>query len=126
MSYTYQATEIINDFEQNLYKMIEIRVLSSNDKFQHRAIPIWLSVEDNNNVANGFSFALSGNQKELIAYFTVDAFTGFSHNSSILFGYGTEVISGFGNFSPQNIPPLPDFLASIPHSIADNAWLQTL
>lgn len=125
MSYIYHITETLKDYSNELYKMIEIRIILPNSKFEHRAVPLQLTVVDGFNKVRAFINQLSGNQKELMAYFTVDAFTGFAGNATIEFGYDS-LLDSIDNVDIQNITPLPAFLVDVPHQIADNAWLATL
>jgi len=124
LSYTIQQT--LKEYNIILYLMIEIRVVLSDSKFEYRAIPIGLTVTDSVNSVNSFISIISGNQKELLTYFTVDAFTNFTNNSEIRFGYGSELIDVIGNVNIHDVLPLLSILESIPHQIADNAWLQNI
>jgi hypothetical protein len=128
MSYTYYITETLKEVQDTLYKMIEIRVILANSKFQQRALVSCLRVSDNtNNSVDSFITIISGNQKELMAYFTVDAFTNFSNNSKIEIVYGGYDVAGaIENVNVHNITALPTILAAIPHEIADNDWLENL
>lgn len=126
MSYTYQTTETLKDYAGILYKMNEIRITSLDGQFEHRALPIRVIVTNDISTVESFICIISGNQKELLAYFTTDAFSIFSGIVKIKFGYGGEFINVIDNVNIQNIISLPSLLAGIPHQIADNAWLQTI
>ncbi len=126
MSYTYKISEALTEINNELYKTIEIKIFSIDNKFTVMNTPFVLKVEDNVNEVFAFMAFTSGNEKELFTYFTVDAFTNFSTNSDIKFGYGTELMNIIGNVNIQDVIPLPSILESIPHEIADNAWLQSV
>jgi hypothetical protein len=126
MSYTYQIVETLRDYDDILYKMNEIRITLSDGKFEHKALPISVIVTNEINTVQSFICIISGNQKELLSYFTTDAFTIFSGLVKIKFGYGGIFIDVIENVNIQNIIPLPSILNGIPHQIADNAWLQTI
>lgn len=126
MSLSYKIQQTLKEYDNILYLMIEIRVVLSEGKLEHRAIPIGLSVTDNNNSVDSFISIISGNQKELLTYFTVDVFTNFSNNSEIKFGYGAELINVIENVNVHAVAQLPDLLENIPHEIADNNWLNSL
>jgi hypothetical protein len=49
MSYTYYITETLKEVQNTLYKMIEIRVILDNSKFQQRALVPCLRISDNTN-----------------------------------------------------------------------------
>jgi hypothetical protein len=86
-----------------------------------------LTVTDGVQGVDSFITIISGNQKELIAYFTVDAFTNFSNNSKIEIVYGGYDVTGaIENVNVHNVTALPAILATIPHEIADNEWLENL
>jgi hypothetical protein len=122
MSYTYQIREALRDYNGTTFKMIEIRIVNSDGKFEHRAYPISINVGS----VKSFITLISGNQKELIGYFTVDAFTGLSTSETLGFGYGFESIASIINVNVSNPIPLPPLFSSIPYQIATNAWLQSL
>jgi hypothetical protein len=127
MNYTYYITETLKEFQGTLYKMIEIRVTTNSSKFPRRALPEGLRVSDNTNSVNSFITKISGNQKELISFFTVDAFTNFTDNSKIEIVYGGyDVMGTIENVNVHNVTALPAILETIPHEIADNNWLANI
>lgn len=122
MSYTCQIREALKDYDDATFKMIEIRIINTDGKFQHRAFPISINVGS----VKSFITLISGNQKELIGYFTVDAFTGFSNNEIVIFGYVSEPIGSILGVNVLNPTPLPPLFSGIPYQTATNAWLQSL
>lgn len=126
MSYIHKISETLTQINNELYKTIEIKIISTNNKFIPMDIPFVLTVIDNANEVYAFMSFTSGDQKELLTYFTVDAFDNFNNNSDIKFGYGSELIDVIGSVNIHDVLPLPSILESIPHQIADNAWLQSV
>ena len=126
MSFSYEIKEALNEYDATLYKMIQFKIVNTNGRFEHRALPIIAVVSDGVNEVGSFINIISGNQKELRAYFTVDAFTGFSSSSTFNFGYGYEFENSIAGINVQAIPSLSAFFTSIPHQIADNNWLASL
>lgn len=126
MSLSYKIQQTLKEYDSILYLMIEIRTVLSEGMLEHRAFPIGLSVIDDNHKVDSFISIISGNQKELLSYFTVDAFADFSNNSEIRFGYSTELLNIIENVNVHDVTPLPDILEDIPHEIADNDWLNSL
>lgn len=122
MNYTYQIRETLKDYNGVTFKMIEIRIINSDGKFEHRAYPISINVGS----VKSFITLISGNQKELIGYFTVDAFTGFSNSETVSFGYLSLPVGSILGVNVLNPTPLPPLFSGIPHQIATNAWLLTL
>jgi len=126
MNYTHQILESLIEYNEIAYKAIGVKVSLISSKFEHRALPYILTITNDSEEVNAFRCFLSGNQKEIISYFTVDAFTNFTNNASIQIRYLENDIFTIENVDIQNIPPLPDFLSGVPYSIADNAWLQSI
>ena len=128
MTYTYEIKEVLNLYAGTRYKMIELRITIGNPGlFINGALPYGLKITDGTNETFGFYCEISGNQKELITFFTVDAFSLFSSSSEIIFGYASipdsEIISGV---DVTAIPLLSAELEIIPHQIADDLWLSSL
>ena len=126
MSYTYNIAETFIQFNNELYKMIEIRIISINSKFQPGAMSFVVKVQDAANGIYAFRVSLSGNQKELSAFFTVDAFENFSNNSDVKFGYGFNLTNTISNVNVHEVIPLLSVFEDIPHEIADNDWLESI
>jgi hypothetical protein len=126
MNYTIKIREILRDFRTEFLKMIEFKIINSTSVFTEQDTKPYLFVSDNNNMVNSFITIISSNKKEIIAYFTVDAFEIFtSGNVNISFGAGSRD-AFFINNIPLNIEPLYSILEDIPHEIADNEWLENL
>ncbi len=114
-------------YDGTFYSMIEVKVTIDPGRFENRAYPHTLIVNDGSNEVSSFLNELSGNEKELLSYFAVDAFTGFGSSSDLILTYANEPpefsISGV---NVTSIPALPLNLSLISHNVADNAWLATL
>jgi hypothetical protein len=126
MSYTYEIKETLTEFSGALYRVIELKLVNVEGKFTHFSLPIEVKVSDGTLEVQSFKTTISGNQKELIACFTVDAFTGFSSSSSIAYGYGGEFEEVVTGVDVTSVPSLPLYYASTPYTDATNAWLATL
>lgn len=126
MSYTIQVSEVLEPYANVLYKMIKLRVTSTANPFLNRAMPEVLKVTDGSNSVNAFIVAILGNQLQVDAFFTVDAFNGYSSNVTVEFGYGNDYFITIPSVNINNRPPSPPYIDAIPHQLATNAWLQTL
>lgn len=126
-NFTIGIVQVINTFNNELFKMININVRIINGKFPIRALEEYVSVTDGNTRVSCFMANISGNQKEINASFTTNAFTIFSGNVNIEFGYGNEIMGVFENFDiHNNILPLNPIFADVNAPNADNAWLQNI
>lgn len=127
MEYTYYIAETLFLYNNVLYKVIQIRVINNPSKFHQGALDWGIRITDGINSVDNFNSRLSGNQKELIAFFTFDAFTSFTTNSKIEIVYGGYKVTGsIENVNIHNVIPLPVELEAIPHEIGDNAWLESI
>ncbi len=126
MSFTHKIRETFYKHDGNQYKAIQLKVVRSEGKFRYRAAPLVFEVSDGQNTVKSFVTIISINQKELISYFTVDAFTGFAGLAGVQFGTESETEILISDLDTQSIDQLPALFASLPHLIADNAWLATL
>ena len=126
-NYTIIIAHVINTFNDELLRMINVKVTIDKGKFPLRALPEYVSVSDESNRVSCFKACISGNQKEINASFTTDAFAIFPGNVNIEFGYGGEILGGFENFDiHNNILPLNPIFADVNAPDADNAWLQNI
>lgn len=126
MSFTHKIRETLYEHEGGMYRAIQLKILRSEGKFRYGAAPLVFEVSDGQNTVSSFVTIISINQKELISYFTTDAFVGFSGLASVKFGTEYEIETLVNDLDLQSIDPLPAIFASMFHSIADNAWLATL
>jgi len=126
MDFDYQIIKTLKEYGDELYEMIELKIVFEGVVMEHRALPLGLRVTDGNYIVDAFIVNLSSNQKELLTYFTVDAFDIFSGNVNIQFGYLGEYSYTILDVDVLNIAPLSNFLSNIPHIIANNDWLQTI
>jgi hypothetical protein len=108
------------------YHFIELRIILKNSVIKHYAAPFELTVSDDVNTIHSFSVTLSGNQSEVSAFFTTDAFSAFTDkglahlfcgNLSLLIRHEIDVV---------NVPPLSTMNSNVPHLIGDNNWLNSL
>jgi hypothetical protein len=125
MSYSHTIKQALKEFNETHYLVIEIKIVSTDRKFEHRANPIFISVTDSTHAATSFLTHISGNQKELIGCFNVDAFNGFSSTVTIQFSHTGNDVAFLQNVD-LDIVVLPSELAAVPHQVADSAWLNSL
>lgn len=124
MEYTYVVKETIHMYRKGgRYKVIAMGVINNYGKLRVGALYNRLRVTDGINSVYGFSVEVSGNEKEISAYFTVDAFTNFSADATIEILYGWEVVASIKNVNIHDITPLPAYLESAPYELLDNVWL---
>lgn len=130
MSYSYDIKEVLNDYEGVLYKMIRIRIISDSTIFEHRALSQVVRVVNGANSIVSFEVDIPGNQRELHAHFTTDAFTGYAGLSEIHLGYGGEFDNGLNevitNVDLSELTPLVGFASDLEFEIADSSWLSSL
>jgi hypothetical protein len=126
MAYTYKIRQVLNEYDEQLYKMIEIKIISSDQPFRYKAKTLMVVVKDSANAVYGKLIKLSGNQKEQLSYFAVNAFASLSSPISIVFGFVGEEVHTFSNVNIQNIDPLGPTLAAVSHQVADITWFQNL
>lgn len=126
MSYSSQVSEVLEEFNGTLYKMIRVKLISSSGRFPHRALPPVLRIVDGSHIANAFLVHISGNQLEIESFFPVDAFASHSSASSLEFGYGPDYGVAVPSVDVTNPITLLPFMTSIPHQVLTNALLATL
>lgn len=125
MSYTAQVSEVLEEFNGTLYKMIRVKLISSSGRLPHRALPPVLRITNGTSITNAFLVNISGNQLEIESFFGVDAFAGYSASSALEFGYGSEyaiIVPSVDVTSPITLLP---FMTSVPHTILTNAIIAT-
>ena len=126
MSYSHEIKQTLKKFNGDLYKVILLKVTNTDGTYQNSALPLNIEVDDGVNNKRSFLLEISNNQKELLAYFTIDAFTSFSNSSSVNFGYGSELNETIPDVDVQTVTPILTLFSSVPHTDATDAWLATL
>lgn len=126
MNYNCELKETLHDYGGTLYKMILLKIECVDGRLQHMALPFTVVLESGAQSASSCINLLSGDEKTLSAYFTVDALGGLSAPATAKLGYGGHTFDEIAGIDPQNPEPIPPHLAAIPHSIADNAWLASM
>lgn len=126
-TYIVTFTETVRLIQGGHFRMIAMTILSNTGKIPIRSGIEYVNISNGVIVVNPFHRIISPNQKGLIAYFTTDAFTIFTGNVDISFGFGDEVIDTISNIAINSIiEPLPPLLSSIIYQDADNQWLANL
>lgn len=127
MSYTTELSEVLREHSNgNTYKLLQLKITSVAGKFQHRSSSTKVAVGDGANVVSAISNGLSGNQKYLYAYFTTDAFVGFSSNSYVLSALEIDTSSTEIPVDPTNVIPLHPFINTPTYTDLDNLTLSNL
>lgn len=126
MSYSIEFKEVLQEYDGALYKMILLKIKSDDQKFEHMAEPNIIVADDGTLQAYSFMNDISGNQRELIGYFTTDAFVGFGSSVTLRFIHNFEVYGEITGFDVGTLEPLPSFYSSYTYTDADNNWLANL
>jgi len=125
-TYSLRAAEVVAQYDETNYKMIDIIITCDDGKFIVGALSYQVTARDGATTAESFMAAVAPNEKELHAFFTTDAFAGMPGPITFEFSYGEPI----GTIENVNIPailtPLPAFLAALGYPNADNAWLASL
>lgn len=128
MPYSAELIEVLKKFSNgNTYKVLQLKITIDNGKFVFMSSGTDVTVTDGTNSVSALGNGLSGNQKHLEAYFTTDAFAGFSSNSTIKFGQSNSNISDeITGFNPSDINLLPSFINTPTYTDLDNLTLSNL
>lgn len=127
MPYSFEIKEFVEDFNSSPYQINIIIISNLDSKFQYTSQNPFVTVFDVNESVTSFLTRISGNKKELIGFFTTDAFDIFLGNVNISFGYGESPIDIFENINIHSvIIPLDSLLASLNAPMGDNDWLNSL
>lgn len=119
--------QTISIFREEFLIMIQVRISIIEGQFAWRSFEEFIRVSNGTITVKAFMCSLSGNQKEMNGYFTVDAFDPFGGAVEVQFGYGPEMI---GIISVLDIQAATEALnpifshEAIPE--ATNAWLETV
>ena len=98
-----------------------------DSKFQYTSQNPFVTVFDANESVTSYLTRISGNKKDLLGYFTSDAFDIFPGNVPISFGDGESPIDIFENIDIHNvIQPLDPFYDNYNAPPVDNDWLNSL
>jgi hypothetical protein len=121
-TFRLDAAEVLQVFRGTEYRMIDLRITFEDGKFEHRAMPFKVAVRDESARVESFFALLSPDRKALHGYFTTDAFTIFTGNVDVPFGYLGQPVGVIANvsISPAALPP---YLAAVGAPDADNDWL---
>ncbi len=126
-NYNLEISRNAINFDEEMYNGIIIKIDIVEGKFQFRSKPEYVIAKDGSNQVSAFQTNISGNRKEMIASFTIDAFGIFSGNVDIEFGFEGEK---YGEFLAIDINtvilPYPQIITTISLPDADNNWLSTL
>lgn len=127
MPYSFNIKEFVEDFNSSPYQINIITIFDLDNKFDDTAQIPFVEVSDSSTSVKSFLIRISGNKKDLIGYFTSDAFDAFSGNVTISFGYGEITIDMFENINISAIIiPLSPLLTSLNAPLGDNDWLNSL
>src|SRR5688572_25368845 len=107
MSYSHTIIQTLKDYDDVLYRMIEIKITSDEQRFEHRSVPLRMMVTDGTHVAAAFITDISEDQLELRGYYAVDAFGAFSGNVTISFNPDGNTIVQLENVTILPVPALP-------------------
>jgi hypothetical protein len=125
-TYSLRASEVVAEYNETSYKMIDITITAEDGKFHVGALSHQVTASDGIHTTESFMASVSLNGKELHAYFTTDAFDQMSGPINFEFSYGSP-IGTIENVDVESIlTPLPAFLAALGYPNADNAWLASL
>ena len=126
-TFILDVAEVLQTFRSTEYRMIDLRITFTNGKFEHRAMRFTVVASDETHRVEAFFVLLSPDQKAMHGYFTTDAFTVFTGNVDVSFGYLGQPVGGIANVSISAVlVPLPSYLADLALPNANNAWLATL
>lgn len=128
MALTYTLGENLFEFSDEFIRMIEIKFLSDNDKFEHQSANYAVRITDGSNEAFNFIAYLSVNQMNLLTYFPIDAFNSFGSTVTIQIVYleSDVVLTEFTAVNISSISALPTILSNIPFTTGDSSWVASL
>lgn len=125
-TYSLRAAEVVGQYDETNYKMIDVTITAVDGKFPIGALSYHVKASAGSTTAESLMASVSPNGKEIHAFFTTDAFAGMTGPIDFEFSYG-EPIGVVGNVNIAAIlTPLPAFLVAMGLPNADNAWLATL
>jgi hypothetical protein len=122
-TYSLRAAEVVAQYNDANYKMIEVTITVDEGKFMIGALSYRVTASDGVTTAESFMAFASPNGKEIQAYFTTDAFTGMAGPITVEVSYGAPIFAIENVKIAAILTPLPAFLAALGYPDADNAWL---
>lgn len=128
MALTYTIGENLFEFSDEFVRMIEVKIISDNDKFENQSANYLVRITDGSNEAFSFLCYLSVNQMNLLSYFPIDALSSFGNTVTIQISFieSDLILAEFTSVSISTIPTLPVILNNIPFTIGDSAWVASL
>lgn len=123
--YSVIIRQTVEYFDDLPYQINVLIVKDTLNKFIFNSHSKVIRVFDSNFLIESFMTIISSNQKEMLGFFTSDAFNIFSGNVNIEFSHrgGVQVIE---DVDVSIIQPLDPLLASIDAPMGDNDWLNSL
>jgi hypothetical protein len=120
-TYSLRAAEVVQEYKQASYRMIDITITSVDGRFRSGALSYTVTASDGTATARSFMASLSPNGKEIHAFFTTDAFAAMPGPINFEFSYGAPI----GTIANVNLPAimtqLPAFIVAFGYPNADNA-----
>lgn len=126
MGFNVEIREILRDFRNDYLKMIEFKITNERGNFKESSGIPYIYLTDGTNDVKSFTTLLSGNKKEIIGYFTIDAFNVLPQNVTALFDDGSGSSYFIHKVDLNTKEPLYTIFNGIPHNNADSNWLSTL
>lgn len=127
MSFTAELKEVLRDHSNgNKYKVLRLKITIDPGKFAILSPKTYVTVGDGTNEVSDINNGISGDQKNIEAIFTTDAFGGFSASSTIKFGYDGERFNEITGFNPSAVVALSPYLASLTYIDLDSATYASL
>lgn len=117
--------QTIEYFDDLPYQINVLVVKDTFNKFIFNSHSNVIRVFDSNFLIESFITTISSNQKEILGFFTSDAFNIFSGNVDIEFSQDGEV-QMIEDVDITIIQPLDPLLASLNAPMGDNDWLNSL
>jgi hypothetical protein len=123
-NFSLQLNYILDKKQNTLCKFIHMEVSINNGFFPFRALEEFVEVRNGTVIERPFQLRISPNQKAMISFFAIDAFTNFLGYVDVWFGYAGGELNIFNNVDINNIiEPLPLNLAHINVTDATKSWL---
>lgn len=118
-----QIARTIGTYDETTLIMNEAVIINNDALFPERAAPYTVVARDDTNEVHAFMAFVAPNGRQMLAYFTTDAFDVFSGEFVLevsVLGFVEALTMGI---RATDIAPLPPDLASLGLPVADNAWL---
>jgi hypothetical protein len=122
--YEFHLARTLGSFDEDLLIMIEAVLTNVDERFRERELPYRAVAADGVNSVESFMAYITANGKELIAFFTTDAFSAFAGPFDIEFSYpGESIHTVTGIDIATMLSPLDPEINPADFPNADNAWL---